>query len=315
MTDPDLLPLLPDLATFARVVEAGNFSVAARQLGTAPSTVSRTVQRLEAALATRLLERTTRRVRVTEAGAQVARHAREMLGAAADALDAAGETRREPQGLVSLSAPTEFAQAVVHPLVPSFLAAWPQVQLRLVASDLPLDPVTHGLDLVLRLTDRPPPQWAGRPLGSATWRLCASPGYLNACGVPQTPADLSAHSCLTLGESPQDRRWPLRRPADGARSTVEVRGRYSVNHAVARLDATLQGLGIATLPDFIAAEALRSGALVPVLPDWTHDDHAYAGTVWLLYPPNRFLPPKVRVLIDHLAARLGDAPAQTRPLS
>lgn len=315
MTDPDLLPLLPDLATFARVVEAGNFSVAARQLGTAPSTVSRTVQRLEAALATRLLERTTRRVRVTEAGAQVARHAREMLGAAADALDAAGETRRDPQGLVSLSAPTEFAQAVVHPLLPSFLAAWPQVQLRLMASDLALDPVADGLDLVLRLTDRPPPHLAGRPVGSATWRLCASPAYLQAHGVPQSPDELTAHDCLTLGETPQDRRWRLRRAADDTRTTVEVRGRYSVNHAVARLDAALQGLGIATLPDFIAAGAMRSGALVPVLPGWTHDDHAYAGTVWLLYPPKRFLPPKVRVLVDHLAAQLGGAPAGRPALS
>ena len=314
MTEPDLLPLLPDLATFARVVEAGNFSLAARQLGTAPSTVSRTVQRLEAALATRLLERTTRRVRVTEAGAQVARHAREMLGAAADALDAAGETRREPQGLVSLSAPTEFAQAVVHPLVPSFLAAWPQVQLRLVASDRALDPVADGLDLVLRLTDRPPPHLAGRPVGSATWRLCASPAYLQAHGVPQSPDELAAHDCLTLGETPQDRRWRLL-AADGSRSTVEVRGRYSVNHAVARHDAALQSLGIATLPDFIAAQALRRGALRPVLPDWTHDDHAYAGTVWLLYPPNRFLPPKLRVLIDHLAAHLGNAPAEMPALS
>lgn len=314
MTEPDLLPLLPDLATFARVVEAGNFSLAARQLGTAPSTVSRTVQRLEAALATRLLERTTRRVRVTEAGAQVARHAREMLGAAADALDAAGETRREAHGRVSLSAPTEFAQAVVHPLVPSFLAAWPQVQLRLVASDQALDPVADGLDLVLRLTDRPPPHLAGRPVGSATWRLCASPAYLQAHGVPQSPEDLAAHECLTLGETPQDRRWRLF-AADGTRSTVEVRGRYSVNHAVARHDAALQGLGIATLPDFIAAQALRRGALLPVLPDWTHDDHAYAGTVWLLYPPNRFLPPKLRVLIDHLAAHLGNAPAEMPALS
>ena len=314
MTEPDLLPLLPDLATFARVVEAGNFSLAARQLGTAPSTVSRTVQRLEAALATRLLERTTRRVRVTEAGAQVARHAREMLGAAADALDAAGESRREARGRVSLSAPTEFAQAVVHPLVPSFLAAWPQVQLRLVASDRALDPVADGLDLVLRLTDRPPPHLAGRPVGSATWRLCASPAYLQAHGVPQSPDELAAHDCLTLGETPQDRRWRLL-AADGSRSTVEVRGRYSVNHAVARHDAALQSLGIATLPDFIAAQALRRGALRPVLPDWTHDDHAYAGTVWLLYPPNRFLPPKLRVLIDHLAAHLGNAPAEMPALS
>lgn len=308
MSDPDLLPLLPDLAVFARVVDAGSFALAARQLGTAPSTVSRTVQRLEAALATRLLERTTRRLRVTAAGAQVARHARDMLGAAADALDAAGQARQQPRGSVSLSAPTEFAQAVVHPVLPAFLRSWPEVALRLVASDAALDPLEHGLDLVLRLTDAPPPHLAGRPLGTVHWRLCAAPAYLAARGMPRTPVELAAHDGVVLGETPQDRRWRLRRvlpqggPPDSA--VMEMKGRYAVNHAQARLDAAVQGLGIAALPDFLAAGALAQGTLQPVLPDWALEAHAYAGRVWLLYPPNRFLPPKVRVLIDHLAAHL-----------
>lgn len=306
MNDRDLLPLLPDLAAFSRVADAGSFAQAARQLGTAPSTLSRTVQRLEAALAVRLLERTTRRVRVTAAGAQVARHAREMLGAAADARDAASHASQAPRGSVSLSAPTEFARSVLHPLVPAFLHAWPEVRLRLQASDALLDPLEHGLDLVLRLTDAPPPHLAGRPLGQARWRLCAAPTYLAAHGRPELPADLQAHECLVLGESPLDGRWRLQH-ASGDNALAQVRGRYAVNHAEARLDAALHGLGIAALPDFLCAPALKQGRLQAVLPGWAFEAHAYAGQVWLLYPPNRFLPPQVRVLIDHLAEHLPTA--------
>lgn len=312
MNDTDLLPLLPDLAVFARVAEAGSFTQAARQLGTAPSTLSRTVQRLEAALATRLLERTTRRVRVTAAGEQVARHTRDMLAAAADAVDAASQARQSPRGSVSLSAPTEFALAVLHPLVPGFLRAWPDVRLRLLASDAALDPLEQGLDLVLRLTDAPPPHLAGRPLGRARWRLCGAPAYLAARGEPATPDDLLGHDCLVLGESPQDRVWRLQ-DSHGTQVRVAVQGRYAVNHAQARFDAALQGLGIAALPDFLCADAMTQGHLQLVLPDWQLEDHAYAGQAWLLYPPNRFLPPQVRALIDHLIEHLADRAVSASP--
>lgn len=302
MNPNELFALLPDLAVFARVVETGNFSVAARQLGSTPSTVSRQIKRLEEALATRLLERSTRKVRVTESGAQVARYCRDMVSAASGAVDAAGQLASRPRGKVSVSAPTQFARTVLHPLVPGFLRAYPEVDLQLLFADHTVDPLDDDLDLVLRMTEQPPPGLAGRRLGKVRWALCASPAYLDARGTPQAPRELAQHDCLYLGETPDDNRWRMRRGTHT--QTVEVRGRYIANHAGARLEAAQQGFGIANLPEFTAANALASGELVEVLADWTLEGQAYVGSVWLLYPPNRFLPLKVRALIDYLVERL-----------
>lgn len=305
MNQADLFALLPDMAVFARVVDAGNFSVAARQLGSTPSTVSRQIKRLEEALATRLLERSTRKVRMTESGAEVYRYCRDVVSAAAGAMDAAGHVVGRPQGRVSVSAPTAFAKTVIHPLVPAFLQAYPEVDLQLLFTDHEADPLADDLDLVIRLTEHPPPGLAGRRLGAVRWVLCASPAYLRARGTPAQPRDLAQHDCLYLGETADDNRWRLRR--DTETQTVTVSGRYVANHAGARLEAAQQDLGIASLPEFTAALALQAGELVQVLPDWELQARAYVGTVWLLYPPNRFLPPKVRALIDYLAAHIGGA--------
>lgn len=305
MNPAELLGLLPDLAVFARVVDAGSFSAAAQQLGSTPSTVSRQIKRLEERLGVRLLERSTRRLRVTDSGAQVHRHCRDMMDAASGAADAAGESASRARGRVSLSAPTAFAKAVLHPLVHGFLDMHPDVDLQLVFTDRDVDPVADDVDLVIRLTDDPPAGLAGRPLGVVRWVLCASPGYLAARGMPDTPRDLAEHDCLYLGENPDDSRWRFRRGAESV--SVGVHGRYVVNHAGARLEAAVAGLGIANLPEFAALAALQRGDVVRVLPEWTLDARAYIGTIWLLYPPNRFLPPKVRVLIDHLVAQLAPA--------
>ena len=295
------------MAVFARVVDAGNFSLAARQLGSTPSTVSRQIKRLEQTLAARLLERSTRHVRLTEAGAQVYRHCHDMLNAANGAVDAAGNVTARPHGRVRLSAPTAFAKTVLHPLVPDFLERYPEVYVQLMFTDREADPLVDDLDLVIRLTERPPPGLAGRVLGNVKWVLCASPAYLEKHGVPRNPQDLAGHDCLYLGETTDDNCWRLRRGQEV--KTVAVKGRYIANHAGARLEAALSGLGIANLPDFSAEDALAQGGVVRVLPEWALDAGAYMGAVWLLYPPKRALPPKVRVLIDYLVERLA-APHQ-----
>src|SRR6195952_421180 len=211
MNPTELFASLPDMAVFARVVDAGNFSVAARQLGSTPSTVSRQIKRLEDAFATRLLERSTRTVRVTESGAQVVRFCRDMVSAASGAVDAAGQLADRPQGKVSVSAPTAFAKTVIHPLVPGFLRLYEEVDLQLLYADHEVDPLENDLDLVIRVTDHPPPGLAGRRLGSVRWMLCASPAYLHARGMPRHPRDLAEHDCLYLGETADDNRWRFRR--------------------------------------------------------------------------------------------------------
>ncbi|CAG9259299.1 putative HTH-type transcriptional regulator LtrA [Paraburkholderia caribensis] len=304
MNPTELFALLPDMATFARVVDAGNFSEAARQLGSTPSTVSRQIKRLEEALGTRLLERSTRSIRVTDSGAQVYRYCRDMVGAASGAVDVAGQGLGEPRGKVSVSAPVAFAKAVIHPLIPGFLRSLPDVDVQLIFADREVDPLRDDVDMVIRLTRSPPLGLAARRLGTVKWLLCASPAYLEAHGTPIVPRDLSRHDCLYLGETVDDNRWHFRRGTET--QSLEVRGRYIANHAGARLEAALQDLGIAGLPDFAAAEALQQGSLVQVLVDWEFEARSYMGPVWLLYPPNRFLPSKMRALIDYLASHLHD---------
>jgi DNA-binding transcriptional LysR family regulator len=304
MNPPELFESLPDMAVFVRVVDAGNFSAAARQLGSLPSTVSRQIKRLEQRLGTQLLERSTRRIRLTEAGAEVYGHCREMLDAAAGAVDAAGRLAAAPRGRVSLSAPTAFAKTVLHPVILEFLQRYPEVDVQLVFNDLDTDPLIDDLDLVVRLTSRPPLGLAGRTLGTVRWLLVASQAYLDGRGVPLKPTDLLQHECLYLGENADDNRWRLRQ--HGETETVKVQGRYIANHAGARLEAAREGFGIANLPDFVARKSLERGEVVQVLPDWELDAGAYVGSIWLLYPPKRYLPPKVRVLIDYLIERLAE---------
>jgi DNA-binding transcriptional LysR family regulator len=304
MNPTELFALLPDMATFARVVDAGNFSEAARQLGSTPSTVSRQIKRLEASLGTRLLERSTRSVRVTDSGAQVYRYCRDIVGAASGAVDVAGQVLGEPRGKVSVSAPTAFAKSVIHPLIPEFLRNWPDVDVQLIFTDREVDPLRDDVDIVIRLTRTPPLGLAARRLGTVNWLLCASPAYLKANGTPAEPRDLTRHECLFLGDSIDDNRWQFRRGTQT--QSAQVRGRYIANHVGARLEAAIGDLGIATLPDFAAADALRQGELVQVLAGWELEARPFMGPVWLLYPPNRFLPSKVRAMIDYLASQLHD---------
>ncbi|HSC79338.1 MAG TPA: LysR family transcriptional regulator [Chitinolyticbacter sp.] len=293
--------LLSDLATFAAVVDCGSFSAAARQLGMTPSAVSRQIARLERTLSTRLLERTTRRLRMSESGSEVYQYGREMVAAARAAMEAAGKFSGEPRGRVRLSAPKAFARQVIHPLLPAFLRRYPEVNVQLVVTDQVLDPIAFDMDLAIRITDAPPPGLAGRPLMAVTHMLCATPAYLAQHGTPQHPRELANHSCLYLGEHPDDRRWRFRRGKE--RVSVAVDGRYVANHSEIRLDGVMADLGIGCLPHFTAQTALASGDIVQVLPDWVFVG-AYTGTAWLLYPPKRYIAPKLRVLIDHLVEGL-----------
>ncbi|KAF0811705.1 HTH-type transcriptional regulator DmlR [Andreprevotia sp. IGB-42] len=293
--------LMRDMAVFVRVVEAGSFSAAALQLGITPSAASRQLARLEKALGIRLLERTTRTLRLSEAGAEAFERAQAMEAAARSLLSLSDKHVEAPRGAIRISMPKAFGRIVVHPLMPAFLHQYPQVDVQMVITDRLVHPIDDGVDLVIRISDQPPPGLAGRPLLQVEHVIAASPAYLAAQGMPAHPADLAQHSCLYLGEVPGDNRWRFKRGAESA--MVTVHGRYASNHSEMRLGGALADLGIASLPSFTAQQVLASGELVQVLPDWQHLT-PYAGMAWLLYPPNRFLATKLRVFIDYLAIAL-----------
>lgn len=292
---------LSDMAVFARVSEVGSFSGAARQLGLTPSAVSRQVARLEDVLRVRLLERTTRKLRLTEAGSAALPRCQAMVAAAREVMALSDTQSATPRGLVRISIPEAFAQQVVHPLMPAFLARYPEVDVQLIITDRTVDLFEEAVDLAIRITDAPPPGLAGRPLMSSPHVVCASPRYLAERGSPVHPRDLAQHSCLYLGADDRDRHWRFQKNGDEV--SVRVSGRYVADHSEVRLDGALHHLGIASLPRFTAARALQSGELVSVLSDWAHVTD-YAGTAWLLYPPNRYLPAKLRAWIDFVVAGL-----------
>ncbi|AZC17229.1 MULTISPECIES: LysR family transcriptional regulator [Pseudomonas] len=304
------LPLLAEMAIFVRVVETGSFSEAARQLGSSPSAVSRSVSRLEKALATRLLQRTTRKLRLSDGGEEVFKRCCEMVSAARSVMEISGQFTHEAQGVVRVSVPKAVGRFVVHPHMPEFLRRYPKVDVELLHEDRDVDLIDDHVDLAIRITDRPPPGLIGRQLLRIDHLLCATPQYLAEHGTPVHPQDLRQHSCIYLGETPSDARWKFTQGSKAV--TVAVRGRYAANHTGVRLDAVLQHLGIGSLPYFTARHALEQGLIVQVLPEWTFLA-SYHGGAWLLHSPTRYLPPKLRVFIDYLVECLAKEPTLGRP--
>lgn len=298
----DFQDVMQELVAFVRVAEAGSFSAAARRQGVTPSAISRQVARLEKALGVALLQRTTRQLRLTDAGLAVLEHGRAMVAAARATLEVAEGHVGVPRGRVRISAPKAFARQVLHQPVLDFLQRYPEVDVHFLVQDRPVDALREGVDLVVRLTDDPPPGMVARALCPVQQFVVASPAYLAAHAPVHTPDDLMAHSCIALGEQERDGRWRFVRGDEAVE--VPVTGRYTVNHSEMRLAAVEAGLGIGCMPDFGARAAIAEGRVVRLLADWTFDTR-YQGTAYLLFAASRHTAPKVRALIDHLVAALG----------
>ncbi|MAK31588.1 LysR family transcriptional regulator [Acinetobacter sp.] len=297
--------LLQEMAIFVKVVETGSFSETSRQMGSTPSAVSRAISRLEKALGTRLLQRTTRKLRLSESGQQIYENCLDMVNAAQAVMQSSGQFHAEPQGTVRMSVPKAVGHFMIHPHMPEVLQRYPKIDVQMLLEDRYVDFIDDGVDLAIRITDQPPGGLMGRRLIEIGHLLCATPEYLAMHGTPEHPHDLKQHACIYLGEQPSDSKWKFQQ---GSKSiTVAVKGRYSANHTGIRLDAALKHLGIASLPYFVARHALESGDLIQVLPDWYFKTY-YSGDAWLLYPPTRHLPPKLSVLIQFLAEKLAQEP-------
>lgn len=304
MRTDDFLDVMHELVAFVRVMESGSFSAAARRHGQTPSAVSRQVARLEKAMGVSLIQRTTRQLRPTEAGLEVLERGREMVAAAQATLRVAEGHVGKPKGLVRLSAPKAFARHVLQPVLLPFLQRFPEVDVHLLVVDRPVDPLREGLDLVIRLTDDPPQGMVARALMPVRQLVLASPAYLASHDPIRGPDDLMAHSCLAIGEQERDSRWRFVREGEDE-VEIAVAGRYTVNHSEMRLAAVEAGLGVGCVPDFVARDALQSGRVVRLLPEWAFDTN-YQGIAYLLFSASRYTTPKVRALIEHLVDALGN---------
>ena len=301
MSTNQSISLLQEMAIFVKVVETGSFSETARQLGNTPSAISRAISRLERALGTRLLQRTTRKLRLSESGTQVYAYCLEMVNAAQAVIDNSGKFNSEPHGTVRISVPKAVGHYLLHPHIPEFLERYPKVDVQMLLEDKLIDFIDDEIDLAIRITNQPSLGLKGRKLIEIDHVIVATAEYLEKHGIPQQPQDLKEHQCIYLGEQASDSKWKFQK--ENKITSVSVKGRYSANHTGIRLDAALKHMGIASLPYFVARHSLETQALIQVLPDWYFKTY-YSGDAWLLYPPTRYLAPKIEVFIHFLAEKL-----------
>ena len=296
MTDLNLM------AIFARVVEAGSFAEAARRMATSRSAISKAVAKLEKELGARLLNRTTRYLSLTEIGASVSEHCTRMLSEAEQARKLVDSLTTAPRGLLRVSASVAFGTLHIAPALAVFLSRYPEIRIDLTITDRWVDLAEEGYDVAIRVTGAPPPNWVARKLAPVRRKLCATPGYFDQRGVPQSPADLVLHNCLDYTRSGEQGHWRFTGP-DGDIS-VPVTGPLHVDDDEALSQAVLGGLGIGLLPTFIIGKDLQSGKLQAALSEYIPvEQHVYA-----MYLPTRHLPSKVRVFIDFLVAHIGPDP-------
>ena len=287
---------LTEMEAFVRVVEQGGFTDAARKMGLSKSAVSKHVSALEARLAVRLLNRTTRRVTPTEVGLAYYERARTVLSEAQEADSMVTAMQAVPSGLLRVSAPVNFGISQVAPAVARFLAACPNVDVDMVLDDRFVELIAEGFDVAIRIGTLADSSLKARKLAEARGVVAASPGYLAAAGTPRTIGELSEHRLLNYAQPSGGAIWRLRAPS-GEERQVRVAGRLTINNGEALMKAAEAGLGISQIPSFMLGDALTSGRLVEVLADRPPD---FLG-IYAVYPQGRFPQPKLRAFVDFLA--------------
>jgi DNA-binding transcriptional LysR family regulator len=293
---------LERMAIFARVVEDKSFSAAARNLNLSKSLVSKQVTQLEKSLGVRLLNRTTRALSVTDAGAVLYEHCSRIVEELEEAKLAVGRLQAEPRGLLRISAPVAFGRLHIATALPRFLDAYAELKIDMVTTDRFVDLAEEGYDLVIRIVDQPAPNLVARQLAPVTRRMVATPEYFARYGVPGSPTDLEKHNCLTYTYFNPEDPWRLRGPNGDI--SVRASGNLRVNDDDALAEAVMKGLGLALLPTFIIGKELQAGRLRSVLAEYIPlERHIYA-----VYLANRHVSVKVRAFIDYLLERFGPQP-------
>jgi DNA-binding transcriptional LysR family regulator len=288
---------------FAAVVARGSFARAAAALDTSPANVTRTIQDLEAHLGTRLLNRNSRRLSLTDGGAALHDRCRAILEEVADAEAQASAHAAQPRGRLRINAPLGFGIRQLAPLWPRFMARHPRVALDVALMDRVVDIVEEGYDLAIRIARTGPVSLVARKLATSRNLVCAAPAYLARHPAPAHPRDLGDHACLgyTHGVAAED--WPFTGPG-GAACSVKVPWAMRTNSGETARAAALAGLGILWQPSFMLAEDIRRGALVPLLPDWRMPDI----DILAVHASRRHVSPALRAMIDFLVEAFRGTP-------
>jgi DNA-binding transcriptional LysR family regulator len=292
------LPDFEGLAIFAKVVEVRSFAGAAAELKLSKATVSKAVSRIETRLGTRLINRTSRRFALTDAGRQLTARAAHILAEGEAAEDAALAQATMPRGLVRLAVPMSFGVLHIAPLLPEFLATYSEVSIDLHLSDAMVDLIGEGFDAAVRLAVLPDSSLVARRLCDMPRYLVGSPAYLNKHGRPKHPLHLAQHRCIGYGYTARSEIWRFTK--DGKSATIRPSGPFRVNNGDAMMPALIAGTGLGILPEFILRDALATGQLERLLPDWSLP----LGAVYWVTPPGGPRPKRLEVLGDFLFAKL-----------
>jgi DNA-binding transcriptional LysR family regulator len=291
------------MVTFARVVKAGSFAGAAKRLGVTSSVASKHVAKLEKALGVRLLNRSTRKLSLTEAGAAYYEHCARIVEEIESSKTAIAQLQAAPRGQLRVTAPVTFANTRLGPILREFFERYPDIQIDLNATNRTVDLAEEGFDVAVRIARTLPPNVVARELRRVRWHLCGSPEYLEREGTPAHPANLSRHNCLTFPASAPTTLWHFARGSE--RVEVPVHGSLQSNMVEALHDMVLSGIGLTLLPGYMAGKDIRDGKLRPVLADWEIET---GSSLYAVYLPTRYLTPKVRVFVDFLVEKFGARP-------
>ena len=289
------------LEMFIKVVESGSFSRAAEALDTSPAGVTRHIADLETRLGTRLLQRSSRKLALTESGSAYFERAKQIVEDLAEADALAGVQTMRPAGLLRVNAPVVFGVRILAPLWARFRTEFPDIRLDITLSDHFVDLVEEGVDAAVRIARLPSSNLIARRLSTARALVCASPAYLERHGTPRTPSDLLKHRCLGYRYSATKDEWTFIGP-DSREVQVDVHCDFHSNNGEVLRVAAIGGEGIVAMPSFIVGPSLARGDLVPVLADWRMPELG----IYVVFPSRRHLSAKVRALVEFLAASITD---------
>jgi len=287
------------MVVFSHVVETGSFTGAARRLGIAKSAISKHVSSLEESIGARLLNRTTRRLSLTDVGEKFYQSCTRMIEAMEEARQCVTSLQDNPTGTLKISCPASFGVSHITPLLHEFLQLHPALQAELLLDDNVTDMTELGIDIAIRVGWLHDSSLRAKKLGNAPRLLCASPAYLERMGTPGTPEDLTGHEWIIFSLLPTPYKFTFTRRKNS--TVIHVKGRIKINNGSAVRSLILAGAGIAALSDFLVAEDIQKGNLVQLLPDY----HIADAGIYAVYHEQRLQQAKIRKFIDFLSRRLG----------
>lgn len=292
------MDLFNSIKMYVAVVEGGSFAAAADKLAISRAMVSKQIQKLEEHLGTRLLNRTTRRLNMTETGREFYERSTQIMSDLDEATQIAGQMTRTPQGVLRITIPLSYGQHRLATIIGDYAQIHPQVQLDISLSDRKLDLIEDGFDLAIRIGSMPQSDLIARKIGGVRSIVCASPAYLARYGIPKTPAELGQHTCLGYTLTGGGTDWSFE-SADGP-VNIPIKGQIRADNGdIIRL-AALSGAGVLFQPHFIVGEDLEHGRLLRLLPEW---QSAELG-IYAVYPSRKHLSAKVRTFVDFLVSAL-----------